>query len=105
MILQILNHIDPHHELADILDPPTEPDYGMGILIYALVFGWIFGFGFLVAAIGNYRHGGCGFWLVFGMIFGPIALPVPFIIPVNKEKKRAREIKLQRLIDKGRHND
>ena len=83
MILHILHHIDPHHELADILDPPTDDGMPFILIVACIVIPLIMGF--VTAAIGDDRHGGGLAWFLFGMILGPILIPIALLIPVSRE--------------------
>ena len=89
MILYILHHVDPHHELADILDPPTDdaaPLILLGVVILNTICGAITYF--LMTEKDDLGCGcvGCG-WLIFGMFLGPIALLVALTIPANRKDK------------------
>ena len=48
-------------------------------------------FGGLTAAIGNDRHGGGCFWFLFGMLLGPILIPIALLIPASKKDHEAAQ--------------
>ena len=86
MILHILHHIDPHHELADILDPPTND--GVPLMPFLLIMGifvCLLVFGFFTAAIGGERHGGHFAWFLFGIFLAPILIPIALLIPISRK--------------------
>ena len=98
----MLIHCPEHAELAEILDPTPVSTAGE-IFIPLLVPVLYVAFGIIMAAVGHERHGWLGcLWLFFAIALPPIALLVALLTPVNVEKKRAADAKLDRKIRENR---
>ena len=84
--------MDPHHELAEILDPTPDPTT-LEIFLPIIAMVYVVVFGILVAMIVTGRRGGdpgswgCFVWGMFGGFFGPIALLIALLIPRSKAQK------------------